>query len=72
MHAHIHTCFLRESDPVSTGAVLVHELLELGILLGRPRPFLHVVLVATWRPSHQVRPVDVRKMKKKEEKKKRS
>jgi hypothetical protein len=44
---------LRESNPAATGAMLLDELLELGVLLGRPWPFLHVVLIAARSPPHE-------------------
>ena len=46
------TNLLRQRDPVAAGAVLLDVGLELGVLLRRPRPFLHVRLVAARRPPH--------------------
>lgn len=60
----VHTNLLRQRDPVAAGAVLLDVGLELGILLRRPRPFLHARLVAARSPPHgsrslaSCRPVD--------------
>ena len=46
------TDLLGEGDPVAAGAVLLDVGLELGVLVGRPRPSLHFGFVAAGGSSH--------------------
>ena len=43
---------MRESNPIATSPILLNELLELDVLLWRPRPLFHIGLVTTWSPPH--------------------
>lgn len=46
------TGFMRESNPVTMGAILVNVLLQLCIFVWRPWPLLHIGLVAARCPPH--------------------
>ena len=52
IYIYICTNLLREGDPVAAGAVLLDVGLELGVLLGGPWTFLHVVFVTARGSSH--------------------
>lgn len=46
------TRFERERDPISTITILFNVISKLRVFLRRPRPSLHLCLVATWSSSH--------------------
>jgi hypothetical protein len=48
----VRTCFLREGDPVAADAIRPDVAPQLLVLLRRPRPPLHPLLVAARRAPH--------------------
>jgi len=46
------TCFLGESNPITTCAMFLKEVFEGDIFIGRPWPSFDEGFVTAWSPSH--------------------